>query len=510
MCGLFGAIRPRGSFSVEELARFQKARDKVSYRGPDAVGEKTFALKEGSIYLGHRRLSIIDLSEEGVQPMTNDGNVWIIFNGEIFNYVEWREELRRLGQEFKTNTDTEVILNAYKAWGEAGFARMNGMWAFVLVDVPGKKIVLSRDRFSIKPLYFTWEKGTLLFASEIKQLPPFPHKRDVNEQVLLSYLKQALIDSSHPETFFQGIWQLKPRHSLVIDLSTGKTEERPYWDFGQEDIPLKEQEALARMRELFLDSVRILAAIKQDTDITVLWSGQGGDEILGGYRKFFIFYLKELLLQGKLVKTAQEVFGSLVHHTVLWQLSLAEAKRYIPYYRGWRDPVSRVLRKDLQLKPLWQSESLAQRQKADVERYTVPALTHYEDRNAMKHSMEGRLPFLDYSLVGFALRMPNSLRIRNGWMKFALRKTMHELPREIAWRRDKQGFLNPEAKWLKEDLKEHIFKAFQNSRLAKRGLVDQQALLGLYRAFLGGSRQVMETDISRFLLAELWLRKFDL
>ena len=607
MCGLFGAIRPRGSFSVEELARFQKARDKVSYRGPDAAGEKTFALKEGSIYLGHRRLSIIDLSEEGVQPMTNDGNVWIIFNGEIFNYVELREELRRLGQEFKTNTDTEVILNAYKAWGEAGFARMNGMWAFALVDVPSKKVVLSRDRFSIKPLYYIQEKGTLLFASEVKQLLPFQAKKGINESVLLSYLKQALIDSSHPETFFQGIWQLKPRHSLVIDLSTGKTEERPYWDFGQEDIPLKEQEALARMRELFLDSVRIrlrsdvpvgvlvsggldsssiavaanamqdnircfgvasqdpryseerfidilaekgglnvqkfrpqpaeswaaledviwhqdepfggmnvvlhermLAAIKQDTDITVLLSGQGGDEILGGYRKFFIFYLKELLLQGKLVKTAQEVFGSLVHHTVLWQLSLAEAKRYIPYYRGWRDPVSRVLRKDLQLKPLWQSESLAQRQKADVERYTVPALTHYEDRNAMKHSMEVRLPFVDCRLVDFALRMPNSLRIRNGWMKFALRKTMHELPREIAWRRDKQGFLNPEAKWLKEDLKEHIFKAFQNSRLAKRGLVDQQALLGLSRTFLGGSRQVMETDISRFLLAELWLRKFDL
>lgn len=610
MCGLFGAVRPQGSFSSQELIRFRKARDQVSYRGPDARDEKTLAVKKDDapdVYLGHRRLAIIDLSADGVQPMSNDGKLWIIYNGEIFNYVELREELKRLGHAFQTNTDTEIILKAYKAWGEKGFARMNGMWAFALVDVTQKKLILSRDRFSIKPLYYLWQKGTLLFASEIKQLLAFQEKNSVNEQVLLRYLKQALIDASFPETFFQDIWQVKPRHSLVVDLVSGKTQENPYWEFGGEEMPSQEGEALARFRELFLDSVRLrlrsdvpvgvlvsggldssaiavaanaqqeniqcfgvasqdqkyseerfidlleekaglntqkfrpkpaeswqalenvvwhqdepfggmnvvlhermLATIKQDTGITVLLSGQGGDEILGGYRKYFLFYLKELFGQGRIGRGAWEVVASLLHGTVLWQFSLAEAKRYIPYYRGSHDPVSRVLRKEVHLEPLWHSESLAQRQKADVERYSVPALTHYEDRNAMRHSMEVRLPFLDYRLVDFALGMPNALKIKNGWTKFILRKTMTELPKEIAWRRDKQGFLTPEAKWLKEDLKERVLEVFQDSRLAKTGLVDKAALVKLYNAFLGGSKQVWETDISRFFLAELWMRKFDL
>jgi len=397
MCGLFGAINSQGSFSTQELALFRKARDQVSYRGPDAEGEQTFALKDEGrpdVYFGHRRLAIIDLSKDGVQPMTNDGALWIIFNGEIFNYIELRNELRKIGQVFKTETDTEVILNVYKAYGEAGFSKLNGMWAFALVDVKKKKVILSRDRFSIKPLYYTQQKGAFLFASEIKQLLPFQQQKDVNEQVLLTYLKQALIDSSHPETFFKGILQVKPRHSLVIDLASKKIEDKPYWEFGQEEVPSNESEALLRFRELFLDSVRIrlrsdvplgvlvsggldsssiavaanamqqniqcfsvaskdpkyseerfidilskkaglnihkfrpqpqeawraledvvwhqdepfggmnvvlhermLSTIKQDMGITVLLSGQGGDEILGGYRKYFLFYLKELVFR---------------------------------------------------------------------------------------------------------------------------------------------------------------------------------------------------------------------
>ncbi len=610
MCGLFGAIRHEGSFSPHDIAMFREARDMVSYRGPDAADERILEVRNvgrPDVYLGHRRLAIIDLSPDGVQPMSNDGVIWIIFNGEIFNYLELREELRRLGYAFKTNTDTEVILNVYKAYGEVGFAKMNGMWAFVLVDARKKKAILSRDRFSEKPLYYTWDRGTLLFASEIKQLLPFQSHHEINEQVLLAYLKQALIDAAPPETFFEDIWQVKPRHSLVMNLLTGKRKEVPYWEFGQEFVPSKESETLARFRELFWDSVRIrlrsdvpvgvlvsggldsssiavaansmqeniqcfgvtsedpryseerfldilrdkaglrvkkfrphskgawevleevmwhqdepfgglnvvlhermLATIKQTTDITVLLSGQGGDEILGGYRKFFFFFLKEALRRGRVREAAWEICASLFQRTIVWQFSLAEAKRYLPYYRSVRDPVSRVLKRDVHLEPLWKGDSLNQRQRADVERYSVPALTHYEDRNGMKYSMEIRLPFLDYRLVDFTLRMPNTLKIKNGWTKVALRKTMRELPQEIAWRRDKQGFLNPEELWLKKDYREQIEVVFQDSSLAKRGLADKQALLELYGMFLKGSRQVWRTDITRFLLAELWLRKFNL
>src|SRR5262249_17890421 len=151
-----------------------------AYRGPDDSDYRAFDVKSGAVqfadgfdtFLGHRRLSIIDLSAEGRNPLTDDGSCWIIFNGEIFNYVELREELRARGHVFRTETDPGVVLKVYREFGEAGFDRLNGMWAFALVDLERRRVVLSRDRFSIKPLYLLRSDDAIYFASEAKQLLP--------------------------------------------------------------------------------------------------------------------------------------------------------------------------------------------------------------------------------------------------------------------------------------------------------------------------------------------------
>src|SRR5205807_6927385 len=180
MCGIFGAIAIGHKFEAGAFERFLRLTDLVHYRGPNDSGYITINMESGparpseafDIFLGSRRLSILDLSPAGHQPMHDGNGRWIVFNGEIFNYLELRKELQAMGHRFTTACDTEVILQVYDEYGEDGFEKLNGMWAFALVDIPGRRVVLSRDRFSIKPLYLTNADGRICFASEIKQLLP--------------------------------------------------------------------------------------------------------------------------------------------------------------------------------------------------------------------------------------------------------------------------------------------------------------------------------------------------
>jgi asparagine synthase (glutamine-hydrolysing) len=160
MCGIFGAIRFNGNFNQANWQHFKELTDLVAYRGPDGSGYYCADNRSGcenvkdefNLFYGHRRLSIIDLSSQGAQPMSK-GNLVITFNGEIFNYIELKAELAGMGCTFETNTDTEVILNLYITYGEKGFEKMNGMWAFAIYDKINHKVVLSRDRFSKKPIF---------------------------------------------------------------------------------------------------------------------------------------------------------------------------------------------------------------------------------------------------------------------------------------------------------------------------------------------------------------------
>ena len=217
MCGIAGTLDLHpGLEAAEELTA--RMTDTLRHRGPDDAG----MLEDGPVTLGHRRLSIIDLSPAGHQPMPNhDGTAWLTFNGEIYNYIELRDELRELGRKCVTASDTEVLLAAYDEWGVEMLDRLNGMFAFAIWDNASSTLLLVRDRFGVKPLYYTSAGGRFRFASEIKGLlidDAVP--RTPNDARVLEFLAYGLADHTE-ETMFEGIRQLGPASYMRVSPTDG-------------------------------------------------------------------------------------------------------------------------------------------------------------------------------------------------------------------------------------------------------------------------------------------------
>jgi asparagine synthase (glutamine-hydrolysing) len=203
----------------------------IWHRGPDDGG----VYADGPVALGHRRLAIIDLSSHGHQPMLSaDGHLALVYNGEIYNYLELRDELRAAGLGFTSGSDTEVLLRAYEHWGPACVERFNGMWAFAIHDRRRNAIFASRDRFGIKPFLYAHDDRRFAFASEAKALlAAFPDLRRADEAMLLHFIPSgALVDG--PETFFAGVSQLLPAHNLHLDIATGTLRTERYWQVEPE------------------------------------------------------------------------------------------------------------------------------------------------------------------------------------------------------------------------------------------------------------------------------------
>jgi asparagine synthase (glutamine-hydrolysing) len=251
MCGIAGFVHNAPSRRADEAA-LRRMTDVVAYRGPDGEGFHV----SGNLALGHRRLSIIDLGT-GAQPMSSeDGNVTISFNGEIYNYVELRDELRALGHRFRTDSDTEVMIEAYREWGNDCQQHFNGMWSFALWDERSRQLLLSRDRLGEKPLHYAETDDTLVFGSEMKSLfawgvEPRQDHRWTEVFAFLSYLPA-------PYTFFKGVHKLPAGHCLVW--KDGRSRVEKYWDLPGIDERAMRADAPAIEREfadLFADSVRI-------------------------------------------------------------------------------------------------------------------------------------------------------------------------------------------------------------------------------------------------------------
>lgn len=223
MCGIAGQLCYGNGMPDCSLVAAMSGR--LAHRGPDGDG----AYANGRIALAHRRLSIIDLSDDACQPMTNEnGSLRLVFNGEIYNYVELRDELERAGHRFASKSDTEVILHAYEEWGAGCAARFNGMWAFAIWDEGRQELFCSRDRFGIKPFYFAEADGSFLFASEIKALLAHPaNGRKPDDAMLRTYLAWGVLDHT-ARTMFEGISQLLPAHSMIVGADGMKPMER-YW-----------------------------------------------------------------------------------------------------------------------------------------------------------------------------------------------------------------------------------------------------------------------------------------
>jgi asparagine synthase (glutamine-hydrolysing) len=251
--------------------------DLVSHRGPDGQGWREFDSSAGPVAMGHRRLSIIDLSEAAAQPMAYaDGRYWIVYNGEIYNYKELREELAAAGHRFRTRSDTEVLLAAYAQWGEAALDRLVGMFAFVLWDDKAQLLFAARDRFAVKPLYFYSSPQGAAFASEIKQLtllPDFPRALDVARTY--DFLSAGLLDHTGG-TMFAGVRQLPGGHCLRLDLQHWRPGaplpvRRWYRVLEPGTAELGEAAAARRFRELLADSVRL--HLRSDVPVGTCLSG---------------------------------------------------------------------------------------------------------------------------------------------------------------------------------------------------------------------------------------------
>ena len=295
MCGISGIYSLNGNI---QPARIKRMTDCLHHRGPDDEGYVYINLREGrgrayagektlaalqlpppdgdagrtcDLVLGHRRLSILDLSPAGHGPMSyKGGKLWITYNGEIYNYLELRNELKVKGYPFQTQTDTEVILAAYDEWGIDCLKHFNGMWAFALVDLEKKRIFCTRDRAGVKPFYYTFDGKRFCFASEIKALLQVDGvKAEPNEQIIADYLFSGYLDHTS-ETFFKNIYQLRPGEFLLFEGNRFITQS--YWDIEDKEIRFaRDQDYTERFFELLQDSIRL--RLRSDVPIGTCLSG---------------------------------------------------------------------------------------------------------------------------------------------------------------------------------------------------------------------------------------------
>ena len=620
MCGIAGILVHGKDESLRQsMARMLQV---MAHRGPDDRGIWESRIEDQAISLGNNRLAILDLTPAGHQPMISaSGQNVLVFNGEIYNFREIRDELERAGVQFHSRCDTEVVLQALIRWGQAAFEKFNGMWALGYLDIEGRKFILSRDRFGIKPLYLFRHNQKIFFASEIKAILEGTKERfPINPEVAGRYLGQFLLNAQS-QTFFSKIEALPPGHFMEIDLNAPLDQTpkvKPYWKIPDGDPYSGSLDALIeKVRELFIDSVRlrlrsdvpvgvllsggvdsssiagamqtvlgkesdlrILSAVSNDPRIseepfvdclaqhlgvgahkiymradeekmfeymekatwfndepiggvssvvhymlmeeakrqgvTVILSGQGADEILCGYRKYLFFYVHFLAKTrgwASALKVLVEFYGSGV---LLSQFSLRDAKRYMlkKISSGENDILGPALRERNFYMDIGLGDGhFVDRQLADVYRFSVPGLVHYEDRMSMAHSTEIRLPFLDFRLVSLLLPLDPRLKLKDGYTKWVFRKAMESyLPHKIAWRKDKQGFITPEEGWLKGPARKKIDSLFREGLvLSEMGLVNQKAFEQRYNRYCKQPHDkgiISENEMFSPIAMEIWVRKY--
>lgn len=272
MCGIAGFVDFKKQSTGADLVRMS---DCLQHRGPDGGGTWFFETSNAAVGLGHRRLSIIDLSTAANQPMHFDG-LHVIFNGEIYNYNEIRNDLIDLGHAFHTHSDTEVILHAWRQWGEACIGRWRGMFAVVLYDEQKNEVTCIRDRAGVKPFYYYQHNGVFLFASELKSVAA--HKafgKELNREAVASFLQYGYV--SHPHCIYKNTAKLAPGCYLKVDVATGKTSTQQYWNvydcYNRPKLRIDLPEAIGETEKILAEAF----ALRMVADVPV------GVFLSGGY-----------------------------------------------------------------------------------------------------------------------------------------------------------------------------------------------------------------------------------
>ncbi len=271
MCGIAGYVDKTNKYRADrELIK--KMTDKLIHRGPDAEGQWV----DEQVALGHRRLAIIDLDPKSNQPMISyDGRYILTFNGEIYNYIELKRELSEKGAVFKTNSDTEVIIEAYREYGAECMNRFNGMWAFALYDTKEHKIIISRDRFGIKPIYTVDNDNVFAFASEIKAITAaFPNENIPNEICIYRYLSGSVNEDTDEKCFYRNIKIFPTAHYMIYDIRNHTKEYKRYWDVNEQAFYnkwIKGKDPVKTFKALFESAVQL--RLRADVEVGACLSG---------------------------------------------------------------------------------------------------------------------------------------------------------------------------------------------------------------------------------------------
>ncbi|WP_125665985.1 asparagine synthase (glutamine-hydrolyzing) [Paenibacillus baekrokdamisoli] len=575
MCGIAGILL-FGEGSEPHSSSIQRMTDAMTHRGPNQTGIRVF----DRIGLGFNRLSILDL-DDGEQPMTNeDSSLWLIFNGEIYNYKTLRKQLEDKGHQFRTNTDSEVILHLYEDHKESCVDYLRGMFSFVIWDRNDQQLFAARDHFGIKPFYYYQSNKQFLFASEIKSILTVNDVvPTINPTSMLHYLTFQYVPQ--PETMFQGIKKLEPGHFLRID-SQGNTMIKQYWKaiFEPENRPI--ETFVEEIRSVLQDSVNLhrqsdvprgsflsggidssaIAAYMSRTEstktfsvgfsgennetvfarqtadhlgtehfdeiispndffmdtmravwhmdepiadpsaiaiyrlsklaknhVTVVLSGEGADELFGGYRIYhepsslkavswlpngikpmmekmvrkvpFSFYGKNYLLRG-LTHLENRYFGNA-------RVFNEDEKRNLlafhpDLYESWT-PSTEITR--LVYDSCRHLDDVSRMQTIDINLWMPGDILMKADKMSMAHSLELRVPFLDKELFNIARKIPTSYRIANGTTKFVLRKAMEGIVPDHALNRSKLGFPVPLRRWLHTEIGDTILEQIAGSNASQ-------------------------------------------
>ena len=597
--------------------------DLSAHRGPDSRGMVVFcdskaekdvfevsAERTGRLALGHTRLAIVDLSPLGHQPMeSSDGRYWIAYNGEIYNHDELRQELLALGDRFRSHTDTEVILAAYARWGSACLERFNGMFALILIDCMAKRVLIARDRFGVKPLYY-WRSpdGILALASEIKQFSVLPGwKPHLNGQRAYDFLNWGIFDHTS-ETLFVGVGQLRGGECVETDIDTliRHFPVRRWYHLARRDFQGDMPSAAFHFGKLLEDSVRlrlradvpvgsclsggldsssivcianrllhardansrqhtfsarssikrydegdyistVVAAtgvsahetvptldelfetlpqllwhqdepfgstsiyaqwqvfkLAKENGVKVMLDGQGADELLAGYHGFFGPRLVGLLRRCRFLALLEEI-ASLRRMHIYSPASAVKMMADILLPDKLRQNLRWLVGKSSTLPVPWlnvdrlgaipkdpyriagaQTDQVNGLSEMQLFNTHLPMLLHWEDRDSMAHSIEARVPFLDYRLVEFALALPEELKLQQGMTKRVLRESMNGiLPEEIRKRIDKLGFVTPEEVWLRQQAPNSFRKVLGTAVEQSRGVLRSAAVIELEDVIAG-------------------------
>lgn len=565
MCGIAGYV----SKQKPKKKILKQMTDRIAHRGPDAEG---FYL-DNKCALGHRRLAIIDLNS-GNQPIYNENkNIVVVFNGEIYNYLELKAELEKEGHIFTTNSDTEVLVHGYEMWQDELPAKLRGMFAYAIWDKTKQKLVLARDGFGIKPLYFYHHDNTFMFASEIKAFLDHPdfHK-EFNEEILAAYL--CFNSCPSKETFFKNVYRLMPGYQLIYE--NNQIHEKQFFklDFAiQNDKSLDElvnsissaMENSAKYHQIAdvevgsflssgIDSSYLVSMVKPNKTYTVGYDNPKYDEIGEAqklasalnitnksmkitkkeYIKAFpdimyymdepladpsaiaLYFLAKLASQDvKVVMSgegADELFGGynsyqeevtqqwymrlpyFIRHAISQMVSLFPDHRGLNflYRRGqklenYNIGLGRIMRdkealdlvnnkKQILTKEIvktyyaeYQEETnLVKRQVIDYYFWLVNDFLHAVDRNTMMFGLEARTPYLDKEVYNVARTLPDWAKVDKNTTKLALRLAAKKTIPTEAYKKRKLGFPVPLREWMKEDDLYHKIKKAFNSKSAQK------------------------------------------